>query len=374
MKRRMTAYRQWLFSLAAASLCLGACSRGGEAAEAVAVPLEIYSRANGTDPEAGDMSGEACRLFFWEKTAFETWLGGELEEPLFECTPEEAIDHYRYSGGIAYNTGEEYPENGSWLYATGYAPKAALDLTVTAQEKTLRVREGFRDGQTDFLVCDGCEAHKGCSADRFTEPEHELQFRHLTARVRFVGIRDEVMYNKIGVNNVTIQLHEEGLVVPVRFDWRANADETACTYVANLENASAALAPVESGEEMIPATAEGRTLGSCYVLQARSMEGYDPFGEVLEASGKISLTMDIEADLWYIAGDRTDKVFYTRKRWEGVSVDIDSHTGNVMRPGYEYVVNITFNNESIVLQGLQKGWEDGGTHYIPVRPNAGEAN
>ena len=84
--------------------------------------------------------------------------------------------------------------------------------------------------------------------------------------------------------------------------------------------------------------------------------------------------MDIEADLWYIAGDRTDEVFYTRKRWKNVRVDIDSHTGDAMRPGYEYVVNITFNNESIVLQGLQKGWEDGGTHYIPVRSNADKAN
>ena len=84
--------------------------------------------------------------------------------------------------------------------------------------------------------------------------------------------------------------------------------------------------------------------------------------------------MNIEADLWYLSGDSGEPVFYTRKRWENQEVTIETTTGGVMRPGYEYVVNITFNNESIILQGLQKGWEDGGVHYLPIRPGQGGAS
>ena len=364
MKMCKTTYWAWLFSLAA-SLGLEACSRDGEEA-GVSVPLEIYSRANDNESPTDESTGEA-RLFFWTEEKFNSWLGGTIELPKFECRPE-SIDHYNYSGGIAYNTGHEYPSDGSYLYATGYAPMKALDLTVSENEKKLRVKEGFRNGQTDFLVCDGCDAHSGSSTDRFTQEEHELKFRHLTARIRFVGIRDEVMHNKIGVSNVKIKLHEEnGLVVPLQFDWRADEAETQCTYVANLAEKATELAPVEGGSEMIPTTSAGRTLGSCYVLQKASMTGYNPFVEVTE-SGNISLTMDIEADLWYLTGEASEPIPYTHKRWKNVSVDIETNTGNVMRPGYQYEVRIIFRNESIVLQGLQKGWEDGGTHYIPVRP------
>lgn len=64
----------------------------------------------------------------------------------------------------------------------------------------------YQDGKTDFLCCDGNYAHRGSYSDPFTEEEHELKFRHLTSRIRFVGKRDAVMYGVISVNNVKVTL------------------------------------------------------------------------------------------------------------------------------------------------------------------------
>ena len=369
MKRMMTIYIMQWAALAAAGFFWGACSRGAGEAEQPAVPITIYSQAN-----ANSMTGEGaagtCRLFFWKEADFQNWLEEKEADLYFECQPDEAIDHYRYAGGIAYNTGHQYPADGTYLYATGYAPVAALDLS--EDKGTLMVKDGYQKGQTDFLSCDGKQKHRGSTDDPFAQEEHELLFRHLTARLRFVGIRDEVMYNRIGVNNVKVTVQGEDFAVPASFEKRVKMplnfeqDTIYSTYVAS-DLTPVTLDPIAGGEEMIPATQDGRTLGEYYVLQADSMDEYDPFAKK-ESTGSIPLTLDIEADLYYLTGDTGTPIFYTRKQWTGVPVTIESHTGNVMLPGYEYVVRIIFNNESIILQGMQKGWEDGGMHYLPVRP------
>ena len=352
MKTGKMTYWIWL---AAAGLGLAACA---EETPGTGETVAVYSRAAGdAEPRA---AGDGACLLFWAGLPWET---ARLS---FTSLPEERVDYYRYAGGIAYNTGREYPADNTYLYATGYAPAEAL--TPSDNYRTLTVGDGYKDGLTDFLSCDGCKAHKGSLEDRFTQEVHELVFRHMTARVRFVGIRDEVMYRRIGVNNVTITMAEgHGLMVPGQFVWHGDRGVPACAYVAD-ELALATLGTVNGGAEMIPATAAGRTLGSYYVLQEGSMAEYDPFETVSEEAGEITLTMNIEADLWYLSGDSGEPTFYTRKRWENQEVTIETTTGGVMRPGYEYVVNITFNNESIILQGLQKGWEDGGVHYLPIRP------
>ena len=369
MKRKMTIYTMQWAALMAAGFFWGACSRGAGEAEQPAVPITIYSQAN-----ANGMTGEGtagtCRLFFWKEADFQNWLEEKGANPYFECQPDEAIDHYRYAGGIAYNTGHQYPADGTYLYATGYAPVAAFEQN--GNREVLTVKDGYQNGQTDFLSCDGKQKHRGSTDNPFAQEEHELLFRHLTARLRFVGIRDEVMYNRIGVNNVKVTVREK-LAVPASFEKKVKTslefeqDTIYSTYVASGLNAIE-LAPINGGEEMIPATQDGRTLGEYYVLQEGSTGGYDPFVKKEETKGSIPLTLDIEADLYYLTGDTGTPIFYMRKRWEDVSVTIESHTGDVMLPGYEYVVRIIFNNESIILQGMQKGWEDGGMHYLPVRP------
>ena len=369
MKKKMTIYTMQWAALMAASFFWGACSRDAGEAEQPAVPITIYSQAN-----ANGMTGEGtagtCRLFFWKETDFQKWLKETGANLYFACEPKEPIDYYRYAGGIAYNTGRQYPADGTYLYATGYAPVAAFEQN--GNREVLTVKDGYQNGQTDFLSCDGKRKHRGSTDDPFAQEEHELLFRHLTARLRFVGIRDEVMYNRIGVNNVKVTVQGRNFAVPASFEKKVKTslefeqDTIYSTYVAR-ELKTIELAPINGGEEMIPATQDGRTLGEYYVLQADSMDEYDPFAKK-ESTGSISLTLDIEADLYYLTGDTGEPIFYTRKQWTNVRVPIASHTGDVMLPGYEYVVRIIFNNESIILQGMQKGWEDGGMHYLPVRP------
>ncbi len=369
MKRKMTIYTMQWAALMTAGFFWGACSRGAGEAEQPAVPITIYSQAN-ANGMTGEGTADRCRLFFWKEADFKEWLDGTEASLYFACKPDEAIDHYRYAGGIAYNTGQQYPADGTYLYATGYAPVAALELNESGE--VLTVKADYQKGQTDFLSCDGKRKHRGSTDDPFAQEEHELLFRHLIARLRFVGIRDEVMYNRIGVNNVKVTVQGGDFAVPTSFKKQVKTplnfeqDTIYSTYVASgLKTIE--LDPIAGGEEMIPATQDGRTLGEYYVLQEGSTGGYNPFVKE-EREGTISLTLDIEADLYYLTGDTGTPIFYTRKQWQNVSVKIESRTGDVMLPGYEYVVRIIFNNESIILQGMQKGWEDGGMHYLPVRP------
>lgn len=310
MKRKMTIYTMQWAALMAAGFFWGACSRGAGEAEQPAVPITIYSQAN-ANGMTGEETAGTCRLFFWKEADFQNWLEEKEANLYFECQPDEAIDHYRYAGGIAYNTGHQYPADGTYLYATGYAPVAALELNESGE--VLTVKADYQKGQTDFLSCDGKRKHRGSTDDPFAQEEHELLFRHLTARLRFVGIRDEVMYNRIGVNNVEVKVQGENFAVPTSFKKQVKTslefeqDTIYSTYVASGLNAIE-LAPIAGGEEMIPATQDGRTLGEYYVLQEGSTGGYNPFVKE-EREGTISLTLDIEADLYYLTGEQAHPSF-----------------------------------------------------------------
>ena len=304
---------------------------------------------------------------FWDNAGFKKWVSADdaSAPSAFTCTPTGNIDDYTYASGIAYQVQREYLPDNAYYYAAGYAPAGAL--TPSSDYLTLTVNEGYQNGSTDFLSCDAKEDHRGAENDRFTEEAHELQFRHLTACIRFVGVRDEVMWNRIGVNNVKVTLDtENGLCVPVSFKKIVNDSQDQSTYIASgISNPQNIV--VNGTSEYIPATDDGLTLGSCYVLHVRLPGNYDPFKESVESNGTIRLHLDIEADLSYVMGNG-EYIHYRTARWENQSVEISSKTGDVLYPEYEYVVTIRFQNESISLQGIQKAWENGGTHYLPITP------
>lgn len=367
MKRRLIDY---MVCCVAGGGCLlsQACENGTMPDNTASrAPIEVYMNANDDVSLYTTEEGVNAFLMFWDEAGFHTWVSAHKASalPAFTCTPTGTIDDYTWASGIAYQVPHEYLPNNAYYYAAGYAPAGAL---VPSDDYTiLTVNEGYQNGNTDFLSCDAKQAHQGAENDRFTEKEHELQFRHLTARIRFVGVRDEVMWNRIGVNNVKVTLDTgNGLCVPVSFKKIVNDSQDQSTYIASgISNPQNIV--VNGTSEYIPATDDGLTLGSCYVLHARLPQGYDPFEKSVESNGTIQLHLDIEADLSYVMGNG-EYIHYRKARWGNQSVEISSKTGNVLHPEYEYVVTIRFQNESISLQGIQKAWENGGTHYLPITP------
>lgn len=331
------------------------------------VPIEVYTNANNDASPYTTEEGVNAFLMFWDNAGFRKWVSADdaSAPSAFTCTPTGNIDDYTYASGIAYQVQREYLPDNAYYYAAGYAPAGAL--TPSSDYLTLTVNEGYQNGNTDFLSCDAKQAHRGAENDRFTEETHELQFRHLTARIRFVGVRDEVMWNRIGVNNVKVTLDTENdLCVPESFTKKVDDRHSQSTYIAS-EISDPQIIEMDGTSEYIPATNDGLTLGSCYVLHATLPQGYDPFEESVESNGTIWLHLDIEADLSYVMGNG-EYIYYRTARWGNQSVEISSKTGNVLCPEYEYVVTIRFQNESISLQGIQKAWENGGTHYLPITP------
>ena len=332
-------------------------------------PIEVYMNANDDVSLYTTEEGVNAFLMFWDNAGFKKWVSADdaSAPSAFTCTPTGNIDDYTYASGIAYQVQREYLPDNAYYYAAGYAPAGAL--TPSSDYLTLTVNEGYQNGSTDFLSCDAKEDHRGAENDRFTKKAHELQFRHLTARIRFVGVRDEVMWNRIGVNNVKVTLNENnGLCVPENFIKKVDDRHSQSTYIAS-EISDPQIIEMYGTSEYIPAN-DGLTLGSCYVLHARLPQGYDPFEESVESNGTIrpiQLHLDIEADLSYVMGNG-EYIYYRTARWENQPVTINSEIGDVLYPGYEYVVTIRFRNESISLQGIQKAWENGGTHYLPITP------
>ncbi len=354
-------------------LFLSACGADERTEEIPAsrVPIEVYLNADGGASTYSTEEGTSAFLMFWDETGFHTWVSSDDAQPspAFTCRQSGTIDDYTYASGVAYQVPHEYLPNNEYYYAAGYAPADAL--TPSEGFTWLRVNEAYQDATTDFLSCDAKEEHRGAADDRFIEEEHELQFRHLTARIRFVGVREEVMWSKIGVNHVNITLSEgNGLCIPVTFQKEVNAGQSQSTYVASELSAPQEIT-IEGTDEYIPATSEGLTLGSCYVLHATLPERYDPFTEPASQNGTITLTFDIEANLSYVMGDGEYESYRTAK-WENQRVTIQTVTGDDLYPGYEYIVTIRFENESISLQGIQKAWENGGTHYLPITPPSDE--
>lgn len=321
-------------------------------------------------------------LVFWDDATFHGKLvQGQPARPYGVVKMDQYIDFFRNESGETFSTGLTYGEGANdYLHATGYAPSEALSPGTASDGMPdytrLNVDNEYQDGKTDFLCCDGNYAHRGSSSDPFTEEEHELKFRHLTSRIRFVGKRDAVMYGVISVNNVTVtllQTDDKKWYIPTAFApyyKSANKPEIDRFTYKVPDSGFGELSSIELAPEnknYIPSGDNGMDLSACYVLH-KYPDDYDPFEELVERSGTIKLKLKISADFsWYNGGT---PLFYQTFTWKDQVVEVSSDFGDTMYPGYEYVVSITFKHEGITLQGVQQSWDDGGIHYLPVVPDS----
>jgi len=186
--------------------------------------------------------------------------------------------------------------------------------------------------------------------------------------------RSDKMLGRIGVRNIIATLHKQQ--VPTQLEWKQIRDSKDSKWAGYFPTKSILL---EQGitlksfsNDPLIQTMEQR-VDSCYVY-AGNEDHYHPSATSdspetpQEESGKISMTLDIQAELIPVVNGAYDYNQVKKEKWNSVNVDIDSKTGEKLKMGYKYEIKITFDITGIRLQGIEMEWEEGGTHYIPITP------
>lgn len=380
------------FFVGMASLSLVACHSGDEWSDEVPhpddMPIAVHTRV-----VAEEMlnSGPSGRLLFWNNNVFHgSWIEGNPNaEPSFTVLLDKEINHYTFDRHVFYETPYTYPSNFGKIHVTGYAPDNVLTPVTDKGFTVLDVK--VTDGSVDLLSCDGCEAHSASmkkdneSDNTFLQKEKELNFRHLTAKLTFLGERNPDMVGMVGVRNIRIVFikptkDKDGLVIPEKLQLYTrkspDTDRTKdyTTYTVSETTPYPYDKKVLEHKPIIPPN-EAVTLGTCYVLSkgidyGEASDQFDPIkGEwVGTPSGEPKLGITVTADL-YDAQSGGDTGAYTTETWTLAPIDKwSTHTGDKFLPGYEYKVTITFNRTGVALRAEAVPWNSEELHEYPIHP------
>ncbi len=344
------------------------------------------------------MTGRSGRLLFWGDDDFhDKWMEKKPVEPRYTVLLDKEINHYTYDRQIYYETPYTYLADFNKIHATGYAPDYALS-PVGRSYAELEVDDQYRDGSVDLLTCDGSFAHSASMNpdNTFLEREKELQFRHLTAKLTFLGERADEMVGLVGVRNIRITLHDpadEGgkLVVPAKLelytdnieikdeeveaDTGIDKEDDYSTYIVSETSPYPYATRKLEYTPIIPSN-ETVTLGTCYVLSDGLGYGtqdgqFDPIkgewtGTSLTGTPKLGIT--IEAQLYDASGQGSSSAF-VEETWVVDNITTwDSNTGDKFLPGYEYKVTIRFNRTGIALRAEAVPWNSEELHEYPIHP------
>lgn len=259
--------------LAAAALAAGSCDRE-EAPEYPADTICVNTLAvDGGSTVSTDDGDNTFMVLFWKgdasKEYLETNFGADVVWPspyLAEQAPQSVASYER----LVYDTRYPYPmypEETTYLYATGYAPGRVLVPETADNYRTLIVNDTpaadapdaddappavkVQRGRIDFLGCDvWSDIFRGSRADPFAQDKNKLYFRHLAAKLVFYADRDKAtMQNKQFVRNVKIanlQMSIDGgttwtpMYTPSKFEWKElnDADFTP-SYTKTIETVKA---------------------------------------------------------------------------------------------------------------------------------------
>ena len=360
------------------------------------VPIAVHTRVVSDD---GQANGSSARLLFWSDVVFHRqWMYGNTEaQPRFSVLLDKEINHYTYERKVYYETPYSYPLDFGKIHATGYAPDNILSPVGGKGYTELTVGEKFRNGSVDLLTCDGSFAHSGSMNEEntFLKEEHELDFRHLTAKLTFLGLRESEMIGLVGVRNIRITINEpdkdnDKLVVPTVLklytsntaieDSEADPEidkdiqDDYSTYVVS-STVSYPYNRVLEHASIIPPD-ETVTLGTCYVLSdgiayGTNGEVFDPIrgawaGKPL--AGKPGLGITVKAEL-YDARPGTASGAFFEETWRLDGIDTwNTKTGDKFLPGYEYKVTIRFNRTGVALHAETVPWNSEQLHEYPVHP------
>lgn len=386
------------FFVGLAGLSLAACHSGDEWSDEVpqseGMPIAVHTRVVA---ESMLNSGPSGRLLFWNNNVFHgSWIEGNPNaEPSFTVLLDKEINHYTYERHVFYETPYTYPSNFGKIHATGYAPDNVLTPVTGKGFTELDVK--VTDGSVDLLSCDGCEAHSASmkkdneSDNTFLQERKELKFRHLTAKLTFLGERTPDMVGMVGVRNIRITFikptdEKDELVIPTQLKLHTRDSDVDTqdytTYTVSETTPYPYAHKVLEHKPIIPPN-EAVTLGTCYVLSKGITYGkesgqFDPIkGEWVgtPAYAQPKLGIQVTAEL-YDAQSGGDTGAYTTETWTLNPIDTwNTHTGDKFLPGYEYKVTITFNRTGVALRAEAVPWNSEELHEYPIHPvpSGGEA-
>ncbi len=272
--RRIEADIRILGATLLAAAALAACSSDGEAPDYPAGTICVNTLAvDGASTASTDEGDNTFMVLFWKGDEGRKHLETNLESTavwpapyLAEQAPQSVASYER----LVYDTRYPYPmypEETTYLYATGYAPGRVLVPETAGNYRTLIVNDTpaadapagddappavkVQRGRIDFLGCDvWSDIFRGSRADPFAQDKNKLYFRHLAAKLVFYADRDKAtMQNKQFVRNVKIanlQMSIDGgttwtsMYTPSKFEWKGLDDgDFTPSYLTMIETVKA---------------------------------------------------------------------------------------------------------------------------------------
>lgn len=395
--------------------------------DTISINAEVLDGARRTPATASNGSGSTFMILFWmndQKNFIELTDNGDWPQPYLEAVAPQEVSYYSQ---LVFDTGYPYPYPETQnLYATGYSPANVLEPDAAVGYRRISVPAGKRTelGRHDFQSCDAwTDVYRGSQSDPFAQSKNKLYFRHLASKLVFYADRDEAsMENKQYVRNVKITnlyMRKGGgewipMYTPVEFVWqKLSPDDITTSYRKVIDNVKTLLADntiadpsagyKAAGVEAFAGSdnsfilqrnaldrvpVDGMSIDSCYMC--------DPPASVTASTGRISLKMDISAEMSYdpnfpmgdtgADGSTTDNLTFTR-RWTGEVLDViytvddkgvaqtTAEPVSEFIPGMEYRVYIHFSRTGVNLVAKELPWNYGGIHYITiVGPDEDPAN
>jgi len=390
------------------------CGSEGDGPDAVSQTIRVNTMAvnGGRDRTVG--SDQSFGVLFWtDKSHLENFT--ELliwPSPYLVSLSKQPVEFYQQG---VYDTRYPYPDETTYLYATGYAPGNVLSPKPGLGYRKLVASVIDEElGRYDFMGCDVWgDVYKGSQLDPFAQSKNKLYFRHLASKLLFYADRDRnTMENKQYVRNVKITalyMSTDGgatytpMYTPEEFEWRKlEAADYTDAYTKAID--AVKLIPGNTGVKSKPIggykTVKAMPFAGPdteFVLERHASDRVPVYGFPIDSCyvcnnivngvvqgpaipRPIQLKMDISAELSFDPdfkenGPTTDDLTYTRT-WPDVKldaiykVDVNGKTTTEkvyeFKPGYVYRVYIHFHRTGVNLVAIEMPWNIGGVHYITI--------
>jgi hypothetical protein len=290
--------------------------------------------SNVTSKAEGDIPG---RVLFWTANNFGS---------SFYTTAD--IDNLNAWETTKYNTGKEYPEDGSTVYAAGYSP--ITNVTPAANYQKLTISDA-NSGQID--VCTSNAAILGSSSSIFKDV---LTFDHTLTKVVFIAKRDKTMEGNRSVNSVYVTIPKEYLAT--EWDW----DATNMKYAINTGVHSASTLSLSDYDGDLTNIDTNYSVGTCYLMLPSDNGGL---------LGNSTINIQLTAKLLKTGESSTSAVTKTWNFVEGIQLYEQDGTTKVTKAnaGDSYVVIFNFTNDTFTFEAHKMPWQNGGLITIPINTN-----
>ena len=247
--------------------------------------------------------------------------------------------------GNKFNTGKEYPTDGTSVYAAGYSPIASV--TASADYKTLTVSD-LNAGLVDVLT--SAEPLTGSKDNIFNG---DLTFDHTLTKVTFKAKFDYTMDKIRQVSNIRVVIPTTYL--PTTWAW----NDTNKKFEVQPTNATTTLSIAYTSTLSTKDTEY--EIGTCY-LRLPSDNG----GKLTPITLLCNL-YKFDSTTQFIKDKTYSPLTIQLKELDGVTPAVN------VQPGESYSVVFLFSNDTWTFTAVKEPWLNGGLITVPVDPAGGSS-